>query len=88
MLFQVSKAPRKAPKDRTPFLLEEVGGPVSATSTEDHPEGSSETDHTYAVASSPKALKKKLDDVLDHNEQLKKKLKVSNQKVRRMHDKI
>uniref|UniRef100_A0A3Q1EY91 Uncharacterized protein n=1 Tax=Acanthochromis polyacanthus TaxID=80966 RepID=A0A3Q1EY91_9TELE len=52
-------------------------GPVSTPST-------STLDHNYTVESSPRTLKRKLDHAVDNLENARKKLKFSNQKVRRL----
>ena len=45
-------------------------------------------DHPYGVSKSPRKLKRQIDDLLDTNQRLKKKLRKSQQKARRLKRKV
>ena len=45
-------------------------------------------DHPYGVSKSPRRLKRQIDDLLDTNQHLKKKLRKSQQKARRLKRKV
>ena len=41
-------------------------------------------DHSHGVSKSPRTLKRQMDELLDANQRLKKKLRISQQKARRL----
>ena len=45
-------------------------------------------DHSYGVSKSPGTLKRQIDELLDANQRLKKKLRISQQKARRLTRKV